>query len=119
MQKPVVSVDEFVQGERHETGWAEEAPVSSKAWAVVPPTCNGSVWLTQYSHVRRPREDGDGVCFHWPGSGMRVAVTVAPGTPDASEAIEVRSERRLVLPEGPHPVLGAVFRQLGRPQPTR
>lgn len=49
--------------------------------------------------------------FTWPGSGMRVAVSLEPG-PDASVSIELRSERDLALPEGPHPVLGAVFRQL-------
>lgn len=50
--------------------------------------------------------------FTWPDSGMRIAVTVEPGAANASEAIEVRADRKLALPEGPHPVLGAVFRQI-------
>jgi hypothetical protein len=50
--------------------------------------------------------------FRWPGSGMRIAVTLEPGSRDASEAIELRADRELTLPEGPHPVLGTVFRQL-------
>ena len=50
--------------------------------------------------------------FRWPESGMRVALTVEPGAAEASEAIELESDRALRLPEGPHPVLGAEFRQL-------
>jgi hypothetical protein len=50
--------------------------------------------------------------FSWPESGMRVAVTAASGAADVSEAIELSSDRRLRLPEDPHPVLGAAFRQL-------
>lgn len=57
-------------------------------------------------------ERPDELRFGWPTSGMRVAVTIAPGAPDASEAIEVTADRVLDLPEGPHPVLGAEFRQL-------
>lgn len=51
--------------------------------------------------------------FTWPGSGMRIAVTIDEGAPDRSEAIELRSDRPLSLPEGPHPDLGAVFLQIG------
>ena len=50
--------------------------------------------------------------FSWPGSGMRVVVGLEHGAADASVAIELRSERSLLLPEGPHPLLGAEFRQL-------
>ena len=50
--------------------------------------------------------------FHWPESSMRVAVTLEDGATNASLAIELRAERALDLPEGPHPVLGAEFRQL-------
>ena len=55
-----------------------------------------------------PRE----LCFGWPQSGMRVAVTLEPAATDASVAIEVESDRPLRLPEGRHPGLGAEFRQL-------
>lgn len=57
-------------------------------------------------------EAPDELLFSWPGSGMRVAVSLERGGPDASEAIELRADRPLRLPEGPHPVLGALFRQL-------
>ncbi len=58
-------------------------------------------------------DEGEGeLRFTWPGSGMRIAVTIEPDARDASEAIELRAERALRLPEGPHPLLGAVFRQL-------
>ena len=50
--------------------------------------------------------------FTWTGSGMRIAVTLDPGSGDRSEAIELRADRPLALPEGPHPLLGTVFRQL-------
>ena len=50
--------------------------------------------------------------FRWPGSGMRLVVGLERGVADASEAIELRAERPLALPEGPHPLLGAEFRQL-------
>lgn len=50
--------------------------------------------------------------FTWPGSGMRVAVSLKRGASDRSEAIELRADRPIGLPEGPHPVLGAVFRQI-------
>jgi hypothetical protein len=50
--------------------------------------------------------------FRWPESGMRVAVTVESGAPDASDSIELRTDRSLRLPSGPHPVLGASFRQI-------
>ena len=50
--------------------------------------------------------------FSWPGSGMRVVVGLEHGAADASVAIELRSERSLLLREGPHQLLGAEFRQL-------
>jgi len=50
--------------------------------------------------------------FTWPGSAMRVAVSLERGAADTSEAIEVRAPRALALPEGRHPVLGAAFLQL-------
>ena len=59
-----------------------------------------------------PEEHPGELHFRWPGSGMRIAVTIEPGSRDASEAIELRADRELTLPEGPHPVLGTVFHQL-------
>ena len=59
-----------------------------------------------------PEETPGELRFTWPGSGMRVVVGLERGGANASEAIELRAERPLVLPEGPHPLLGAEFRQL-------
>jgi catechol 2,3-dioxygenase-like lactoylglutathione lyase family enzyme len=47
--------------------------------------------------------------FRWPGSSMRVAVTLEEGGANESEAIEVRAERDLNLPRR---ILGAEFRKL-------
>jgi methylmalonyl-CoA/ethylmalonyl-CoA epimerase len=48
--------------------------------------------------------------FTWPGSFMRLAVEIDPVQNEGPIAIELASTRRLALPEGPHPVLGAVFK---------
>jgi methylmalonyl-CoA/ethylmalonyl-CoA epimerase len=47
--------------------------------------------------------------FRWPGSFMRVAVEIDPVQNEGPLAIELLSPRRLALPAGAHPVLGAVF----------
>jgi methylmalonyl-CoA/ethylmalonyl-CoA epimerase len=70
--------------------------------------------VQQWSQILRADLDeapGE-LLFTWPGSGMRIAVSLDAASPDRSEAIELRSDRALRLPEGPHPVLGAQFRQL-------
>jgi catechol 2,3-dioxygenase-like lactoylglutathione lyase family enzyme len=51
--------------------------------------------------------------FGWPGSPMRLAVELVPGADEGPVAIEVASDRPLVLPAGPHPRLGAVFARDG------
>ncbi|OGK81770.1 MAG: hypothetical protein A2X52_14550 [Candidatus Rokubacteria bacterium GWC2_70_16] len=50
-----------------------------------------------------------GLYFHWPGSPMRLAVEIDPAGEEGPLCIEIASERAVALPEGPHPVLGAVF----------
>lgn len=57
----------------------------------------------------RALPDGRGreLLFTWPGSPMRVAVTLEPGAEEQSWSIEVVADRDLDLPDGPHPVLGA------------
>jgi len=47
----------------------------------------------------------------WPGSFMRLAVDIDPVQNEGPIAIELASPRRLALPEGPHPALGAVFKE--------
>jgi len=61
--------------------------------------------------------DGDGedapdgtLVYRWPGSFLRITVEIAPGAAEGPICIEYESARRVALPEGPHPVLGAVFR---------
>ena len=49
--------------------------------------------------------------FRWPGSFMRLAVEIDPVQKEGPIAIELASPRTLTLPEGPHPVLGAVFKE--------
>ncbi|MBW2280830.1 MAG: VOC family protein [Deltaproteobacteria bacterium] len=69
--------------------------------------------LRQWAEVLQgqPEEDAGEIVFHWPGCSMRVAVTLE-GHSNLAEAIELRADRPLALPEGPHPVLGTEFRQL-------
>ncbi len=49
--------------------------------------------------------------FSWPGSFMRLIVEIDPVRNEGPIAIELASPRALALPDGPHPVLGAVFKQ--------
>jgi catechol 2,3-dioxygenase-like lactoylglutathione lyase family enzyme len=49
--------------------------------------------------------------FSWPGSFMRLAVEIDPVQNEGPLAIELAGSPRLQLPAGPHPVLGAVFKQ--------
>jgi len=49
--------------------------------------------------------------FRWPGSFMRLAVEIDPVQNEGPIAIELASPRALALPAGPHPVLGAVFKE--------
>lgn len=50
--------------------------------------------------------------YRWPGSPMRLAVEIDLSGEEGPVAIEYASERALALPEGRHPVLGAVFTRL-------
>jgi catechol 2,3-dioxygenase-like lactoylglutathione lyase family enzyme len=52
---------------------------------------------------------GGSLLFSWPGSFMKLAVEIDPVQNEGPIAIELDSPRRLLLPAGPHPVLGAVF----------
>jgi catechol 2,3-dioxygenase-like lactoylglutathione lyase family enzyme len=56
-------------------------------------------------------EDG-GLRARWPGSPMAIAVEEHPGAAEGPLRIELASERRLSLPEGPLPGFGIVFRQV-------
>ncbi len=68
--------------------------------------------ITQWSGVLHGEMAGGprgSLVFRWPGSPMRLAVDIDPVQNEGPIAIELRSARRLGLPAGPHPVLGAVF----------
>jgi hypothetical protein len=54
---------------------------------------------------------GDGLVYRWPGSPLRIAVDIDSAAEEGAVAIEYASPRVVVMPEGPHPVLGAVFRR--------
>jgi len=49
--------------------------------------------------------------FRWPGSFMYVAVEIDAARDEGPLWIEYASRRAVPLPEGPHPVLGAVFKR--------
>jgi methylmalonyl-CoA/ethylmalonyl-CoA epimerase len=50
-----------------------------------------------------------GLVFRWPGSPMRIAVSLDPDAPEGPVAIEYASERTVALSPGPDPVLGVTF----------
>jgi len=68
--------------------------------------------MTQWGAVLEGRvADGPrgSLVFRWPGSFMRLVVEIDAVQNEGPVAIELWSPRALALPEGPHPVLGAVF----------
>ena len=77
-------------------------------------TSNHEAALRQWGRLLNGEstEVSEGLVFRWPGSSMRVAVTVSKGAADESMAIEVSTDRRLRLPPGRHPDLGARFVQV-------
>jgi len=70
--------------------------------------------VTQWGTVLQGKmADGSrgSLVFRWPGSFMRLVVEIDPVQNEGPIAIELASARALTLPEGPHPVLGAVFKE--------
>jgi methylmalonyl-CoA/ethylmalonyl-CoA epimerase len=58
----------------------------------------------------QPDHAPDGLVFRWPGSPMQIHVSIDPEHPEGPTGLEVATVRRLMLPEGPHPMLGtAIF----------
>jgi catechol 2,3-dioxygenase-like lactoylglutathione lyase family enzyme len=49
------------------------------------------------------------LCFRWPRSPLRIGVRIDPSLPEGPRALEIAADPPVALPEGPHPVLGAVF----------
>ena len=54
-------------------------------------------------------ESANELVFTWPGSSMRVAVTVEDGAANEALAIELQTDRTPTLPSGPHDKLGTRF----------
>ena len=52
---------------------------------------------------------GGELIFRWAGSPMRITVEIDPAREEGPLCIEIASERAVALPEGLHPVLGAVL----------
>jgi Glyoxalase/Bleomycin resistance protein/Dioxygenase superfamily len=59
---------------------------------------------------RREERAGAELIYRWPGSPMRLAVEIDPARDEGPVAIEYSTGRTAPFPDGPHPVLGAVFR---------
>ncbi len=53
--------------------------------------------------------------YRWPDAPMRVVVEIDPSADEGPVCIELASDRRISCPQGPHPVLGAVFMQRAEP----
>jgi methylmalonyl-CoA/ethylmalonyl-CoA epimerase len=67
-------------------------------------------WGTVLRGKRVDRAAAD-LVFRWPGSFMRVAVEIDPLRGEGPLCIEYSSGRPVLLSDGAHPVLGAVFKQ--------
>ena len=70
--------------------------------------------LTQWGaivHGERDTPDAGALVFRWPGSFMRITVEIDPEGEEGPICIEYASTRPVALPDGPHPVLGAMFRR--------
>ncbi|MBI1962943.1 MAG: VOC family protein [Candidatus Rokubacteria bacterium] len=55
---------------------------------------------------------GGELIYRWPDSPMRLVVEIDDAAAEGPLAIEIASDRAVALPDGPHPVLGAVFRRV-------
>jgi methylmalonyl-CoA/ethylmalonyl-CoA epimerase len=69
-------------------------------------------WGVVVQGTRDEGEDGT-LVYRWPGSFMYVAIEIDPARDEGPRWIEYSSQRTVPLTDGPHPVLGAVFRRRG------
>lgn len=60
-------------------------------------------------------ETGSDLVFRWPGSPLRIAVTIEPDGSDGVRCLEIATQRSLALPAGPHPILGTTFAAVETP----
>lgn len=68
------------------------------------------LWGTVLRSVGSLRGRGE-VVFEWPGSPMSITVAVDANGEEGPVSVEFGGERHVELPDGPHPVFGAVFTQ--------
>jgi methylmalonyl-CoA/ethylmalonyl-CoA epimerase len=69
---------------------------------------------TQWGTVLRGQRVDRGVddlVFRWPGSFMQVTVEIDPRGDEGPLCIDYATRRPVALPDGAHPVLGAVFKR--------
>jgi glyoxalase/bleomycin resistance protein/dioxygenase superfamily protein len=57
------------------------------------------------------RQSPSELVFQWPHSPLRIIVEISAAGDEGAIALELESERRLSLPDGPHPVLGVFLVQ--------
>jgi len=68
-------------------------------------------WGALVRGERGDERDGT-LVYRWPGSSMRIAVQIDRERDEGPLCIEYSSRRPVTLPDGAHPVLGAVFSRL-------
>lgn len=68
------------------------------------------LWGTVLGGVARAQAGGD-VVFEWPGSPMRITMEIDANGDEGPVSLELAGQRRVEIPEGPHPVFGVVFTQ--------
>jgi methylmalonyl-CoA/ethylmalonyl-CoA epimerase len=64
-----------------------------------------------------PSEADGALVYRWPGSPMRLVVEVDARADESPVAIEYAADRPVELPDGPAPLLGAVFSRVAAPGP--
>jgi len=62
-------------------------------------------------HGEPDAADDGTLAYRWPDSFMRICVEIDPEGEEGPLCIEYATPRPVALPDGPHPVLGAVFRR--------
>jgi len=90
---------------------AVQATLSSVVLSMHDPAAARRQWGDVLGGV--PEASDGALRFRWPDSPVAIVVELDPRAPEGPKRIELTCPRRLALPEGPHPLLGIEFRQLG------
>lgn len=67
-------------------------------------------WESVLQGAARPGSGGT-LIYGWPDSPLDITVEIDPAGEEGPIAIELAGARAVTLPNGPHPVLGALFRR--------